>query len=110
VRVHTVARIPVRGRRLTSDAIRDWDGVPLSRPHLDEWVARRLLAGMHPTAAVLASGSAMSARTAYRWRKELVALEVVELDGRQATFAIRRTQPPARISPWRPCARAEAAS
>lgn len=106
MKISTVSRIPVRGRRLEPQAIRDYDAPAAHRPAIDEWIAMRLLAGMHPKAVVVASGHVMALRTAYRWKRELVALEVVEPDGRQATFAIRRGVPPARISPWRPLARA----
>jgi len=98
--VRRVTKIPVRGRRVSPTAIRDWDGRPSSRPAIDEWIACRLLAGMSPKAVVVASDNAMTVRTAYRWRRELVGLAEVEVGGFRATFAIRRTSPPARVSSW----------
>ncbi len=102
MRVRSVKRVPVRGRRVSPEAVRDWDGIPSGRPHIDAWLAARVLAGMSPRALVVASGGAMCVRTAYRWRRALLGLEEVELSGYRATFAIRRDAPPARITPWVP--------
>lgn len=99
--VRTVTKIPVKGRRVPPGAITDFDALtPLARPQVDVWVAHRLLAGMHPKALAVAVDGALSIRTIYRWKRALVALEVVELAGMQATFAIRRGQAPARITAW----------
>lgn len=74
-----------------------WDPINIS---FDLWLCRRLLAGWRPTAIVTAAAGRVSVRTVYRWRRELVRLEQVEVDGWVAWYAIRRTMPPARISPW----------
>ncbi len=92
----------MRGRPVSNQAIRDWDEMyGTHRAKVDEWVAGRLLAGMHPKAVAVASCGRLSERSAYRWKKALLGLEVVEIAGQQATFAIRRGYPPARISEWR---------
>jgi len=69
-------------------------------PELDEWIIRRIVAGYHPKAIVAACDGAISERTAYRWRKLIRGLTVVEVDGYRATFVLRRGQPPSRISVW----------
>lgn len=100
MKVRRVSKIPVLGRRVPPGAIRDMDNEPwgTTRAQLDTWTARRLIAGMSPKAAAVAGG--MSVRSAYRWKKALVELRIVELGGMEATFAIRRGGPPARISEW----------
>ena len=73
-----------------------------THPEMDLWICRRILAGMRPSAIVAATDGAIHLRTAYRWRKVLKALRVVELDGHRATFAIRHDGPPTRITAWEP--------
>lgn len=68
---------------------------------IEPWIARRVVAGMAPRALVAATGGAISLRTAYRWRASIVRLEDVDIDGWRATFAIRRNDPPTRLSKWR---------
>ena len=72
-----------------------------THPYFHEWLARRVLAGYSAKAIVAASGGAFSERTAYRWKRDLVRLETVCLGGFEATFAIRRSHPPTRLSSWR---------
>jgi hypothetical protein len=60
--------------------------------------ARLLLAGVAPKDVAASTG--MSVRTAYRWRKDLRAIELVEVDGWTATFARFRYRAPVRISAW----------
>lgn len=70
------------------------------RSQMETWLARRILAGWTPRAVAAASAGRMNVRTAYRWRAELVRLDTVIVAGYAATFAIRRTKPPLRISEW----------
>jgi hypothetical protein len=100
MRVSTVRHVPVKGRHVSPEAVRDLDGYPMGKAQLDVWLAARLLAGMHPKAVAVASGGAITWRTAYRWRRALLGLREVELDGYTATFAIRRDFPPSRLTPW----------
>jgi hypothetical protein len=58
----------------------------------------RLLAGVHPR--IVADELGVSLRTAYRWRRDVVAVEVVTVDGWTATFVRRQRRPPVRISAW----------
>lgn len=67
-------------------------------PELTASLAHKLMAGVAPRE--LAEVSGVSVRTLYRWRRELVAIESVRVDGWTATFARRRYQPPVRISAW----------
>lgn len=76
------------------------DNATRIHPHMDAWVCERLLAGWHPKAIVLAVGGAFSLRTAYRWKRSLTGLAVVEMGGFEATFAIRRDGPPSRLTSW----------
>jgi len=75
--------------------MRDW-----GRPALDEWLCRRVLAGMAPKALAAASDGTISERTFYRWRRSLVRLESVEVGGYRTTYAIRRGYPPLRLGRW----------
>jgi len=74
----------------------------LTTPKVDPWLVRRIAAGWRPDAIVAACDGRISRRTAYRWAAEFVRLETVTVGGHSAEFVIRRTLPPARISPWRP--------
>ena len=67
-------------------------------PGLDLAAVRALLRGVHPR--VVADVYGVNARTAYRWGRDLVAVEVVQVDGWIATFARRRDKPPVRITEW----------
>lgn len=71
---------------------------PGTTPNIDAMACRALLRGMTPQDAVKVYG--VNLRTAYRWRRELVAVEVVRVDGWTATFARRRSQPPVRLTAW----------
>jgi hypothetical protein len=71
-------------------------------PLADEWLARRVCAGWRPQAIVAAADGAISLRTAYRWCKEFTAVEEVRVGAYVATYVVRRTKPPVRVSPWRP--------
>lgn len=82
-------------------SLRRYQGGPSNEPALDRWLAERVLAGWKPAALVVASGGTFTMRTAYRWRAQLVRLEDIVIGDHVATFAIRRTQPPVRIEPWR---------
>lgn len=95
-----MSSVPIKGRRISPDAVPDYDMWPAHRPAIDLWLAARILGGMAPKAVVVASGGAFTLRTAYRWRRALVALEVVEVGGFAATYAIRRGQEPARLTTW----------
>lgn len=102
MKVRAVSKIPVRGRRISPQAVPDYDQFenPVSRPAIDLWLAARILGGMHPKAVVVASGNAISLRTAYRWKRALLALEEVQIGDYRAVYAIRRGQGPARLSMW----------
>lgn len=76
------------------------DSRPRAHPDLDVWLARRILARMTPKAIVVASGDAISLRTAYRWQRTLVGIEEVRIGEHVATFAIRRECAPTRLTPW----------
>lgn len=65
----------------------------------DPWIVRRVLAGWSPTAIAVAAG--VSKRTAYRWIREIEAVEEVRIGSFVASFAICRTRPPFRLEPWR---------
>lgn len=67
-------------------------------PYRDSWIIRRVLAGWHPTAIQTAVG--VSRRTAQRWRAESDRLEQVTVGGYVATFLVRKSKPPVRISAW----------
>lgn len=69
-----------------------------SKPAFDPWLLRRMLAGMSPKA--LAIAGEMSVRTAYRWRSEMVSVEEVTVGGYKATYVLRRTKPPIRVTSW----------
>lgn len=69
-------------------------------PDLDEWVVRRVLAGMHPKALVAAAGGAVSLRTAYRWKHDIVGVEQVQVGEYRASYVLRRDAPPTRITAW----------
>jgi hypothetical protein len=71
---------------------------PGQTPGLDIACARAILRGLHPREASLAYG--VNLRTAYRWRRDLVAIESVRVDGWVATFARRRDSPPVRLTAW----------
>lgn len=68
---------------------------------LDEWVARRVVAGWRPQAIVAACDGAISLRTAYRWCKAVIRVEDVRAGDHVAPFAIRRNAAPLRLAPWR---------
>ena len=67
-------------------------------PAIDDRAMRALLRGVTPKDVAELYG--VNLRTAYRWRRDLVAVESVCVDGWVATFARRRDKPPARISEW----------
>jgi len=69
---------------------------------LDLWLAHHVLLGWAPQAIAVAVYPRISLRTAQRWCAEVVDLGVVEFGGYTATFAIRRTLPPMRLTPWEP--------
>lgn len=71
-----------------------------AHPDLDVWLARRVLAGMHPKAIAAAAGGALSVRTAYRWRRDLRGITEVQVGEHVATFILRDGLPPTRITPW----------
>lgn len=100
MKVRSVTRVPVKGRHVSPDAVPDFDNWPAGRPAIDLWLAARILAGMAPKAIVVASGGAFSLRTAYRWKRALVALVEIEVGGYVATYAIRRDQAPGRLTTW----------
>jgi len=67
-------------------------------PHVDVAAARALIRGLSPRLVSQTYG--INLRTAYRWRRELVAIESVRVDGWIATFARRRNLPPVRMTAW----------
>ena len=69
-------------------------------PRFDAWLVRRLLAGMHPSALAVAGG--ISVRSAYRWRRDVLAMEDVRVGEHVATYVVRRDKTPIRVSRWRP--------
>jgi len=77
-----------------------WE-LPGQAPSIDAWMARRILAGWTPKAIVAAAGDSISLRTVYRWKRDLLALEEVTVDGWTATFVRRRYKPPCRVSAWK---------
>lgn len=102
MKVRRVTKVPIKGRRISPQAVPDYDGfeAPATRPGIDLWLAARILAGMAPKALVVASGNAISLRTAYRWKRALVSLEEVQIGEYRAVYAIRRDAGPARLSLW----------
>jgi len=66
----------------------------------DSWAIRRVLAGWTDVAVAVAAG--VSRRTAQRWRLEIAGVEVIEVGGHTAEFAIRRDKPPLQLTSWRP--------
>lgn len=72
-----------------------------THPEIDAWICRRILAGIHPRAVVVALDGRITLRTAYRWKAALIGLEEVTIGGWRATFALRRGQGPTRITEWR---------
>lgn len=99
--VHTVPTWPESG---LGGRFRNADNHVRSHPHLDEWICRRILAGMRPQALHAATDGRIAVRTFYRWRKDLLGLEIVTVGGYAATFALRRSGAPTRITPWEPVA------
>lgn len=71
---------------------------PHNAPGLDERAMRALLRGMKPRDVAECYG--VNLRTAFRWRRDLVAVELVSVDGWTATFARRRGKPPVRVTEW----------
>ena len=71
---------------------------PMRTTEIGASAAAAIMRGVPPKD--VASIYGISKRTAYRWRKDLVAVEVVRVDGWTATFARRRRKPPVRISAW----------
>lgn len=67
-------------------------------PAVSIQAAQRLLAGVAPKIVAVETG--MSVRTAYRWRRDLRAVELVVMDGWEAWFARFRYRHPVRISAW----------
>ena len=67
-------------------------------PGLEERAMRALVRGVKPKDVAEVYG--VNVRTAYRWRRDLVAVESVQVGGWVATFVTRRGRPPARISEW----------
>jgi hypothetical protein len=67
-------------------------------PNVDVAAALAILKGMRPREVAQIYG--IGKRTAYRWRRELVAIESVRVDGWVATFARRRNSPPVRLTAW----------
>jgi len=65
---------------------------------VDVAAAHAILRGVSPADVSAVYG--ISVRTAYRWRRELVAIESVRVDGWVATFARRRNLPPVRMTAW----------
>jgi len=73
---------------------------PNHSPAIEPRSAAALLRGVPPRDVATLYG--VNIRTAYRWKRSLIDIEVVTLGKWQAVFAIRAGVPPKRIGAWEP--------
>jgi hypothetical protein len=78
----------------------NYPDAPNHAPAIEPRSAAALLRGVHPRDVAECYG--VNLRTAYRWKRALVDIEVVTLGNWQAVYAIRDGVPPIRIGAWEP--------
>lgn len=82
-----------------SEETRFWSADRPATTEIDPFLARRILAGWSADAIATAGG--VSRRTAYRWIAEVIDVVDLEIAGWRATYAIRRSKGPLRLTEWR---------